>query len=146
MAPENPLAVIEAIAAADTHVVSLTVTEKGYHRQRDQSLDTAAPPVAADLQGGAQTVYGLLARACALRRIRGLSGLTLLSCDNLADNGQQLERLLLQFLAQVDPLTAAWVRRECRCPATMVDRIVPATTAQDRPGWTPGSACMTPRP
>ncbi len=131
VAPQNPPAVIDALAAADTQIVSLTLTEKGYHRQRDQSLDVAAPPVAADLQGGAQSLYGLLGRACALRRERALSGLTLLSCDNLADNGAQLERLLLQFLEQTDPATALWVRRECRCPASMVDRIVPATTAQD---------------
>ena len=131
VAPENPLAVIEALAAADTHVVSLTLTEKAYHRRSDQTLDFAAAPVAADLQGGAQTLYGLLARACALRRQRGRSGLTVLSCDNLAENGPQLERLLLQFLERTDPVTATWVRSQCRCPATMVDRIVPATTAQD---------------
>ena len=129
VSPENPLAVIEALAAADTHIVSLTVTEKGYHRQRDQSLDFAA--VALDLNGAAQTLYGLLARGCALRRDRGLPGLTLLSCDNLANNGQQLEKLLQQFLERIDPSCAAWVRRECRCPDSMVDRIVPATTTQD---------------
>jgi fructuronate reductase len=131
VAPEDPLAVIAALAAPETQLVSLTVTEKGYHRQPDQSLDFAAPPVAADLQGGAQTLYGLLARACALREQRALPGLTLLSCDNLADNGAQLERLLQQFLERCDPAAARWVRRECRCPASMVDRIVPATTAQD---------------
>ena len=131
VAPENPHAVIEALAAAATHIVSLTITEKGYHRQPDLSLDWAATPVALDLEGGAHSLYGLLAHACALRRARGLPGVTLLSCDNLADNGPQLERLLLQFLARRDPDTAAWVRRECTCPATMVDRIVPATTPAD---------------
>ncbi len=131
VAPEDPSAVIAALAAADTRIVTFTITEKGYHRQRDQSLDTAAPWVARDLEGGAQTIYGLLARSCALRRERGLPGLTLLSCDNLADNGRQLQQLLLQFLERVDPATAAWVRRECRCPATMVDRIVPATEPAD---------------
>lgn len=131
VAPESPLAVIEALAAADTHIVTLTITEKGYHRRPDLSLDWAAAPVTRDLSGGAQSLYGLLARACALRRARALPGLTLLSCDNLADNGPQLQRLLLQFLERLDPLTAAWVRRECTCPATMVDRIVPATTATD---------------
>jgi fructuronate reductase len=131
VAPENPLAVIEALAAADTRIVSLTITEKGYHRRPDLALDWTAAPVAQDLQGTAQSLYGLLARACALRRERRLPGLTLLSCDNLADNGAQLERLLLQFLERLDPDTAAWVRRECACPATMVDRIVPATTDAD---------------
>jgi fructuronate reductase len=131
VAPENPLAVIEALASPDTRIITLTITEKGYHRQADLSLDWAAAPVALDLNGGAQSIYGLLARACALRRARALPGVTLLSCDNLADNGPQLQRLLLQFLERLDPHTAAWVRRECACPATMVDRIVPATTAAD---------------
>jgi fructuronate reductase len=131
VAPEGPLAVIEALAAADTRIVSLTITEKGYHRQPDLSLDWAAAPVALDLKGSAHSLYGLLARACALRRQRGLPGVTLLSCDNLADNGPQLQRLLLQFLERLEPDLAAWVSRECSCPATMVDRIVPATTAAD---------------
>jgi fructuronate reductase len=131
VAPENPLAVIEALAARDSHVVTLTLTEKGYHRQRDQTLDFTAVAVAHDLQGGAQTLYGLLAQACALRRKRGLPGVTVLSCDNLAANGQQLGRLLREFLERVDPATAAWVGRECCFPSSMVDRIVPATTPQD---------------
>ncbi|HEV2700731.1 MAG TPA: mannitol dehydrogenase family protein [Steroidobacteraceae bacterium] len=129
--PADPQAVIEAVAGADTHLVTLTLTEKGYHRQRDQSLDTAAAPVALDLNGGAHTLYGVLARALALRRARALPGLTLLSCDNLADNGPQLERLLQEFLGRIDPSLAQWVQHECTCPASMVDRIVPATTAQD---------------
>jgi fructuronate reductase len=130
--PEDPQAVIDALAAADTRIVTLTLTEKGYHRQRDQSLDMAAAPVAADLAGGAHTLYGLLAQALALRRKHALPGMTLLCCDNLADNGQQLERLLQEFLQRIDPTLAAWAQRECRCPATMVDRIVPATTASDQ--------------
>lgn len=131
VAPENPQAVIAALAGAETHLVSLTVTEKGYHRRPDLSLDLSAPAIAQDLHGQAHTLYGLLAQACRLRRSEGLPGLTLLSCDNLADNGAQLERLLSEFLERFDPATAAWVRRECRFPGTMVDRIVPATTAQD---------------
>jgi fructuronate reductase len=131
VAPENPLAVIEALAAPETHIVSLTLTEKAYHRRPDQALDFASAAVAHDLQGGAQTLYGLLARACALRRRRGVAGLTALSCDNLAGNGQQLERLLCEFVQRADPDTHEWVRRECRFPSSMVDRIVPATTPQD---------------
>ncbi len=130
--PEDPHAVIQALAAAETRIVSLTLTEKGYHRRSDQSLDLAAAPVAADLAGGAHSLYGLLAQALALRRKRALAGVTLLCCDNLADNGRQLDRLLQEFLQRIDPELAAWARRECRCPATMVDRIVPATTASDR--------------
>ncbi len=130
--PEDPQAVIAALAAGETRIVSLTLTEKGYHRHADQSLDFTAPPVALDLAGGCHTLYGLMAQALALRRQRALPGVTLLCCDNLANNGQQLERLLQEFLQRIDPTLAAWARRECRCPATMVDRIVPATTDLDR--------------
>ncbi|HTC50721.1 MAG TPA: mannitol dehydrogenase family protein [Steroidobacteraceae bacterium] len=129
--PQDPQAVIEALAAADTRIVTLTITEKGYHRRTDQSLDASAAPVAADLAGGTHTLYGLLRQALALRRQQALAGVTLLCCDNLADNGPQLERLLQEFLQRIDPGLAAWVLHECRCPASMVDRIVPATTPTD---------------
>jgi fructuronate reductase len=58
--------------------------------------------------------------------------MTLVSCDNLADNGRQLATLLDQYLARRDSSLAQWARREIACPCTMVDRIVPATTEADR--------------
>ena len=130
--PEDPQAVIQALAARDTRLITLTLTEKGYHRRADQSLDLTATLVTQDLAGATHTLYGLLARALRLRRAQGLPGVTLLCCDNLADNGAQLARLLQEFLERIDPGLAAWTRRECRCPSSMVDRIVPATTEADR--------------
>lgn len=62
----------------------------------------------------------------------GLPGLTLLSCDNLAANGAQLLRLTTEYLDRHDPSLMGWFHRECACPSTMVDRIVPATTDADR--------------
>jgi fructuronate reductase len=53
------------------------------------------------------------------------------SCDNLADNGRQLAALLDEYLERRDPTLAKWARSETSCPCTMVDRIVPATTAAD---------------
>ena len=70
---------------------------------------------------------GLLARAKA-----GLPGVTLLSCDNLAENGAILERLMRQYLARHEPDLVDWFDQHCTCPATMIDRIVPATTDEDR--------------
>jgi fructuronate reductase len=61
----------------------------------------------------------------------GLPGLTLVSCDNLADNGNLLAERLAQYLDSADPTLASWFRAECSCPVTMIDRIVPATTATD---------------
>ena len=62
----------------------------------------------------------------------GLPGLTLLSCDNLAGNGAVLRTLMRQYLAAAHPDLGDWFDTECRCPATMIDRIVPATTDADR--------------
>lgn len=115
--------VLARIAAPHCHVVMFTVTEKGYCRRADGSLD---PDLAA------QGFYPLLAEAMATRAENGLPGLTLLSCDNLADNGRQLERLMGEYLAASRPELADWFARECTCPSTMVDRIVPATTEADR--------------
>ncbi|PXW77540.1 fructuronate reductase [Blastomonas natatoria] len=138
VAPENPGAVIDAIASASTHIVSFTVTEKGYVRRADGTLDTDNAALAADLSGGVpRTIYGFVAAGLARRKAAGLPGLTLLSCDNLADNGRQLGTLMRSYLTATDPALADWFAQHCRCPGTMVDRIVPAMTAEDR-AWVAG--------
>jgi fructuronate reductase len=116
--------VIAALAAPESHIVSFTVTEKGYCRAPDGSLDAA--------QAGSNSIYRFLAAGLRRRMDAGLGGLTLLSCDNLAENGRQLERLLDEYLAANDPNLRDWVAASCTCPSTMVDRIVPATTDADR--------------
>lgn len=117
-------AVIDRIADLATHIVSLTVTEKGYCRAADGSLDFAL--------ADAGSLYAMIAEALRRRHDAGLPGLTLLSCDNLADNGQQLARLMGEYLSRHDPGLLAWFEQACTCPSTMVDRIVPATTDADR--------------
>jgi fructuronate reductase len=112
------------IAAPGTQIVTLTVTEKGYCRAPDGSLD----PVLAD----ERSIYAHLAMAMDARRRAGLAGLTLLSCDNLAGNGEQLQRLMCEYLDARAPVLRAWFEAECACPSSMVDRIVPATTQADR--------------
>ncbi len=125
VAPEAPGAVVRAIASSDTRIVTLTVTEKGYHRLPGGELDVAA----VERVGG--TIYHHLARGLAERRGAGLPGLTLVSCDNLAGNGSALGRALAAWLDRVDPELATWFAAECACPATMVDRIVPAVAPAD---------------
>lgn len=133
VAPAAPDDVIAAIASPDTHIVSFTVTEKGYVRRADGTLDTDNAALASDLSGGVpRTIYGFVAAGLARRKAAGLPGLTLLSCDNLADNGRQLAMLMSAYLEATDPALAEWFAAHCRCPGTMIDRIVPAMTAQDR--------------
>lgn len=125
VAADDPQAVIDAIAASTTHIVSFTVTEKGYLRRADGSLDLAAA-----IDGS--SLYRFVAAGLAARKAAGLGGVTLLSCDNLAGNGGVLRRLMRDYLAAYHPDLSAWFDGECTCPATMIDRIVPATTDADR--------------
>lgn len=122
VAPRDPAAVVAALAARDTRVVTLTITEKGYHRRPDGTLD---PGVAT---GGARTIYHYLRDAFAARRAAGHAGMTLVSCDNLTANGPALQRSIAEFLEATAPDLRAWFEAECACPSTMVDRIVPAVT------------------
>jgi fructuronate reductase len=125
VASEPPQAVIDAIAAPTTHIVSFTVTEKGYLRRADGTLNLTEA-------AGGPSLYRFVAAGLAARKASGLRGLTLLSCDNLAGNGAVLRRLMREYLAAYHPDLAAWFDGECTCPATMVDRISPATTEADR--------------
>ena len=124
VASEQAEAVIALLAAPTTHIASFTITEKGYCRAADGSLDLA--------QAGPGSVYRYVAEGLRRRRDAGLPGMTLLSCDNLADNGAQLQRLLGEYLDRHNPALRDWFEANCTCPATMVDRIVPATTDDDR--------------
>jgi fructuronate reductase len=123
LAGPDDAAIVARLAAPATQIVSFTVTEKGYCRAPDGRLDHA-------LAG--KGFYPLLAEGLARRRDAGLSGLTLMSCDNLADNGHQLRALLREDLAARDPALLDWFEAHCTTPCSMVDRIVPATTAEDR--------------
>jgi fructuronate reductase len=114
--------IVARIAAPECRIVSFTVTEKGYCRAADGSLDLALAEA---------SFYPLLTEGLARRKATGLPGLTFLSCDNLANNGRQLERLLGEYLAARRPDLASWFGAECACPGTMVDRIVPAPSEAD---------------
>lgn len=129
---EDPSGVVAALALPSTRIVTLSVTEKGYHTAIGGGLAVESPDVAHDLSGAPQkrSIYGYLAEGLARRRKSGLPGLTLVSCDNLADNGPRLAACLAQFLDLADASLGTWVEAECAVPATMVDRIVPATTAE----------------
>lgn len=166
--------ILAALAADTTHVVTLTVTEKGYRAGTDGSLDLSDDDVRADLAalaaqlGGvgvaasaagdvgavlaigvdpARSPIGLLVRGLALRQAAGGAPITVMTCDNMVDNGNVVRALVSQFVEAGAALsdTAApgwvadrwaalrsWLAESVTFPCTMVDRIVPATTAADR--------------
>jgi fructuronate reductase len=134
VAADDPQRVVDAIASAHTHIVTLTVTEKGYVTAPDGSLNLSDPALSSDMAGSGapRTIYGYIAAGLARRRTEGLPGVTLLSCDNLADNGRHLQALMMQYLASTDAALGDWFAQHCRCPSTMIDRIVPAMTDEQR--------------
>lgn len=114
VAPDGPRAVHERVANDATRIVSLTVTEKGY-------LDTSHG-----------STLDALARGLALRHSLGGGGLTLMSLDNLPSNGEVLRERLLAHVRGHDAALADWIEAHCTFPCSMVDRIVPRTTDDDR--------------
>jgi len=133
VASDDPTAVIAAIADPATRIVSLTVTEKGYcHDPATGRLDPNHSGIARELAGGTtETAIGYLAKGLRGRADADAGPVTLLSCDNLPHNGAVLGRVLRDYLAASDPDLIDWIDANVRTPATMVDRIVPATTPAD---------------
>lgn len=135
VAPADPAAVIAAIAAPTTHIVSLTITEKGYcHDPATGELQIDHPAIAHDLEHRSQpqSAIGFLVAGLAARRGASAGPLTIMSCDNLPDNGRVLAGVVQHFAQLTDPSLAAWIDAHVAFPASMVDRIVPATTDADR--------------
>ncbi|HEY4017601.1 MAG TPA: mannitol dehydrogenase family protein [Pseudonocardiaceae bacterium] len=107
VAADEPEEVVRRIADPATDIVTLTMTEAGYHlRPGTRDLDPATP---------ATSLLALLARGLTQRT----TPITVLSCDNLTANGE----LLRHVLGQYDPNSLG----AAAFPSSMVDRIVPAT-------------------
>lgn len=129
VAPENPSAVIEALADPAIRIVTLTITEKGYgHDPATGELNEGQPDIAHDLShpDAPRSAPGYLVAGLARRRATGLAPLSVISCDNLAGNGTILRAVVLGLARAHDPALADWIAAHCTFPATMVDRITPA--------------------
>ena len=135
VAPADPEALLAAMVDPGVRIVSLTVTEKGYcHDPATGELDETHPDIRADLAAPERprSAPGFLVEALRRRREVDVPPFTVLSCDNLPENGLTLARVLGRLAALRDPDLGGFVEGEVRCPSTMVDRIVPATTDADR--------------
>lgn len=134
VAPENPEAVIAAMADPGVRIVSLTVTEKGYcHDPATGRLNRSHPDIVHDRANPAtpRSAPGFLVAALARRRAAGVAPFTVLCCDNLPDNGLTVKGVVLELAALTDPGLADWIAAEGAFPCTMVNRIVPATRPED---------------
>ncbi|MGB1234990.1 MAG: mannitol dehydrogenase family protein [Planktomarina sp.] len=133
VAPEDPVAVIAAMADPAVSIVSLTVTEKGYcHDPATGALNLDHPVIQADIENPLpQSAPGFVVRGLQARRAKGLHPFTVMSCDNLPDNGALIRKITIDLARLIDPALAEWITIEGAFPTSMVDRIVPATTPED---------------
>lgn len=131
VAPDDHARIASRLAAPTTHIVTLTVTEKGYCLDAGGALDLAHPDVRADLADPLRpsTVIGWIVEGLRLRRAAGLPAFTTISCDNLSNNGDKLGAAVVVLAGHHDADLAEWIRVHARFPNTMVDSITPATGA-----------------
>jgi fructuronate reductase len=135
VAPENLTALIAAMCQPSVKIISMTVTEKGYcHDPATGELNEAHPDIIHDIANPAtpRSAPGFIARAMGLRRKHNLAPFTVLCCDNLPSNGHTVHKVVSRLGALQNAELGAYIENEIAFPSTMVDRIVPATTDQDR--------------
>ena len=111
----RPDETVELLADPTLAIVTMTVTEAGY------ATDVAP-----------NSTFDLLARSLAERRRTGRPPVTILSCDNLPGNGDAARRVLLGAADAVETGLAGWIEEHCSLPNSMVDRITPVTSNDDR--------------
>jgi fructuronate reductase len=137
VAPEDPERVVERLSAPTTRVVTITVTEKGYCLNAAGDLDTTHADIQRDLSQPYRptSLIGFLVEGLRRRRDAGGVGaepLTVISCDNLIDNGARLARAVGQLADIREPGLSRWIEDHALFPRTMVDSITPATTDELR--------------
>ena len=137
-APEDHAAWLDYLRRPEVAVVTLTVTEAGYRRAEDGSLDLADPEVAedlvalrADLAAPTRTIPARLLGGLAARRSAQAGPVAVVPNDNLPHNGAVARRVVLDLARQLDDTLAAWVESNVSFVTTMVDRITPRATQED---------------
>ena len=130
---------LDYLTRSEVAIITITVTEAAYLRGADGHLDAGQDVMVSDLEAlrsdprnpvaslPARLVAGLVAR-----RTAGAAALTILSCDNLPENGAVTKTVVQDFAALVDETLAAWIETHIDFATSMVDRITPGTTDEDR--------------
>ncbi|MGY1682002.1 mannitol dehydrogenase family protein [Geodermatophilus sp. SYSU D01176] len=134
-APDDPAAVLDRLSDPRTRLVTLTITPGGYlldpHTRAFLADD---PDVAHDLAEphAPATVFGYLVEALDRRRRAGLSPFTVVSCDNLHRNGEAARASVVGLARLRDEVLARWITDRVAFPSSMVDRITPQTSPEER--------------
>ena len=123
-------ALIHRMAAKETRIVTLTVTEGGYYIDpATRDFDASHSDIRHDAVNAnrPRTAFGAIVAALKIRRDRGFGPFTCQSCDNIQSNGTVLRKTVVSLARESDPDLAEWIDLNCTFPCSMVDCIVPAT-------------------
>ncbi|QGZ37094.1 mannitol dehydrogenase family protein [Stappia indica] len=131
----EPDAIVAVLERPEIRIVSLTITEGGYYvdattggfdaGHADMAADAAHPDAPA-------SSFGLLLKALRRRRAAGIAPFTVMSCDNLPENGHVARNTMLGLARMSDPDFADWVAENVAFPSSMVDCITPATSEREK--------------
>lgn len=153
----------ELLGQATTAVVTLTVTEAGYRLLADGTPDLADPVVTADLallrehpatsdadaSPPLKSALGRLVWGLAARRRTDAGPIAIVPCDNMPDNGAFVRHGTVEFARSASLELADWIGTNVSFVSTSVDRITPATTADDitsvaaTTGWADAAPVVT---
>ena len=102
--------IIAKIASEEIKIITLTITEGGYKADLDKP----------------RTVFWYVAEGLKRRMEQDLP-ITILSCDNMQQNGNAAKCAFMSYFKAKYPEVAAWAEKKVTFPNSMVDRITPAT-------------------
>jgi fructuronate reductase len=149
------LAALTTHIAATTAIITLTITEAGYHcivGANPPDLDVDDPAVRHDITAlraiigdgrtaithqdwrtlELTTVPARIVLGLAARRDADAWPLAIMSCDNLPHNGAVARAAITTIAEHVDPQLAEWIREHVSFVDSSIDRITPRTTDTDK--------------
>ena len=124
---------VDSLTKENIKIVSLTITEGGYYIDSYGNFNIQNEEIQADIANpeNPNTAFGILIKALKIRKEKGLKPFTLLTCDNIAHNGNVLRNVMIKLSHEIDPDLSEYIANNVACPNSMVDRITPTATKED---------------
>ena len=123
--------ILEVMTRPEIAIISITVTEKGYcYLPATASIDINNVLIQHDIDNPThpKSVPGVIVEALRIRKEKGLKPFSVMSCDNMPENGHVTRNVVLALAKIRDANLSQWIEKNVSFPSTMVDRIVPAVT------------------
>tara|TARA_B100001029_G_C15042239_1_gene444480 strand:- start:435 stop:1856 length:1422 start_codon:yes stop_codon:yes gene_type:complete len=125
---DNKESIRQHICNSKNKVVTLTVTEKGYHYNNvTNSLDKTKEIIEDFKDNNLSTVIAHLSYGLIERFKKTNETIHILSCDNMPNNGNILKKVIKDFIFEINNESNYWFDEKVFFPNTMVDCIVPNT-------------------